>query len=666
MDNDGFSVISLTSLGSTISHRVLSSAEELNELNGTLEAENSHLRASAATLYKLHQHVGELETALNGAAAISVRMQTLLSQTLGSCDAITAVLNKQLMRLQADTLPMLDGVFMVVYNDAVVAFARLFAFFVKVLSLPSRDEQDAALDSSAGKEVLHHVDVASRQASQARDVLLTAEAPDGTVASSSKGPLPVGDLEPPPYEHIGPSSPLSPCAEGSGSSSGFAKGLLSLTNSFKVMTFGLWSKPDPLATAFCQAALRGDVQQMSGFLTQGGNINGRNGEGNTPLSCAILANKQDAVRFLIGAGSDVNSTDLKLPPLFLAASVGSLDVAKLLINHGANVNQKGWSGQSYFVEVCSSGNLEGIRLLLENGAKASTTNLSGRPMIAQAVKKGNIELASLLFKHGASPNSGDVTGNSLLAIAASQDRTDMVELLLENGTNPSSKNLSGLSVLADLIHKRKLDMAQLLLENGAKANVKDLVGQPVLINAMRDSKLSEADRTRTVRMLLDYGASPNVSDAIRGVDAICYALEADNPELAKLMIKAGAVTNMKMSSGETLLLYAIDNGQKDLVKLLLKNGADANATDKKGRTPLMQAISRRDLELVKLLRGHGADTDVGGTISPADLASSMGDLEILELLGFGSSSRSTLQTTPQGQDQVEAPPPGYELTMGKG
>ncbi|KAF4994424.1 hypothetical protein FDECE_13124 [Fusarium decemcellulare] len=673
MDGDGFSVISLTSLGTTISHRVLSSAEEFNELNSTLETENAHLSVSTARLYQLHHNVGELENALNSASVISVRLQTHLSQSLASCDVITAVLNKQVMRLQTDTLPMMDEVFMVVYNDAIVAFTRLFAFFVKVLSLRDRNEQDAALDSSSGKEVFHHINMACHQASQTKDVLITATPTEKTIASSSKGPLPGGDLEPPPYETSHPGPPMSPTAEASGSGSGFSKGLSSLTNSFKAMTAGLWPKPDPLATAFCQAALRGDVQQMSGFLAQGANINGRNGEGNTPLGCAVVANKEDAVKFLIGAGADINSKDLKLPPLFLAASVGSIDVARLLINQGANVNQKSWSGQSYFVDVCNSDNLEGIRLLLENGAKASTTNLSGRPMIAQAVKKGNIELVRLLLKHGASPNSGDITGNSLLALAASQDRMDMMHLLIENGTNASAKTLTGLSVLADLIAKRKLDMAQVLLEHGANANAKDLTNHPILVNVIRDSKLSEADRVRAVRMLLDHGASPNVSDGTWGVAAICHVMETGNTELVKMMLNAGAQTKKKMSSGETLLLYAIDNGKKDQAKLLLENGADANATDKKGRTPLMQAISRRDIDMIKVLKAYGADVNVGGCMSPAELAQTMGSPEILQILGFSSRSSSWAQGAQgegsQGQtsaaNRPQSPPPGYDAAMGK-
>ncbi|KAM0232803.1 hypothetical protein ACHAPO_007629 [Fusarium lateritium] len=659
MDRDGFSVISLTSLGSTISHRLLSSAEELNELNNALQTPDERLAAFASRLYQLHQHVGYLEAALNNASAISARFQTTLSQSLGSCDVVSTVLNKQVMRLQAETLALLDEVFLMVYSDVLLAYTRLFAFFAKVLSLTTRDEQDVTLDTKSGKEVFDHVNKACQKASQTKDILLTAASQNYSYASSSKGPLP-GDIEPPPYEPAQPSSAQSPSLEPP--TSPFTKGLSSLTNSFKAMTSGLWAKPDPLSTALCQAALRGDVQQMSGLLAQGANINGRNGEGNSPLSCGILANQEDAVRFLISSGADVNTKDMKIPPVFLAASVGSIGVARMLIAQGTcNANAASWSGQAYFVDVCNSENLEGIELLLENGAKPNTTNISGRPVLAQAVKKGNIELVRLLLKYGANPDTSDMSGNSLLSIAASQDRMDMIKLLLESGTNASSKNLSGLSVLVDAISKRKLDLAHLLLDHGANASAKDLVGHPALVLALRDSKLSQNDKIRAVKMLLDHGASPNVSDGTWGVAAICFAMETGITELVKMMVQAGSNTKKKMNSGETLLLYAIDHGRREQAKLLLEAGADANAADKKGRTPLMQAISRRDTELVKLLKANGADLDVGGCISPAELAQSMGDLEILQILGFGSSPS-------QGRPTARAhspPPPGYETAMGK-
>jgi hypothetical protein len=135
---DGFSVISLTSLGSTIANRALSSAEELNELIATLDLHHgsiSHLSTFSSLLHKLHQHVVELETALNGASAISLRLQTDLSQCLGSCDGIMAVLNKQVMRLQPENVAQLNGTFLAVQGYSLEAYCQLFDFFVKLLSM---------------------------------------------------------------------------------------------------------------------------------------------------------------------------------------------------------------------------------------------------------------------------------------------------------------------------------------------------------------------------------------------------------------------------------------------------------------------------------------------------------------------------------------------------
>jgi ankyrin repeat protein len=203
-------------------------------------------------------------------------------------------------------------------------------------------------------------------------------------------------------------------------------------------------------------------------------------------------------------------------------------------------------------------------------------------------------------------------------------------------------------------------MAQLLVDHGANASAKDLVGHPILVLALRDSKLSQNDKIRAVKMLLDHGASPNVSDGTWGVAAICFAMETGITDLVRMMLQAGSNTKKKMNSGETLLLYAIDHGRRDQAKLLLEAGADPNVADKKGRTPLMQAISRRDTELIKLLKANGADMNVGGCISPAELAQSMGDLEILQLLGFGSTPSQRGSTA-----RPHSPPPGYETAMGK-
>lgn len=370
---DGFSVISLTSLTSTISNRALSAVEDLDDLTSTLEPHHAaavaaaRLSTSSALLRDLDRHAAQLETALHGASAISQRLQTDLTRSLGACDGLVAGLSKQVSGLQAHNVARVDAGVLGVQGGALEAYCRLFELFVKMLCLyvlsaycvmpglivvcrSDKDAQDGVLDSVEGRTVLEQACLASEKASQG-DLLLSGR--DYGIGASSRGPSDT-TIEPPPYENAASSSSPTPTpAPTSSSSSGFAKGMSSLTNSLKAMTASLWPKPDPLATAFCQAALRGDVQQMSGFLAQGANINGRNGESNTPLGCAILANQVDAVQFLLAAGADTaaSSGSSKLPPLFLAASAGSGEVVKLLLARGADVNQKSWTGQPYFVEV---------------------------------------------------------------------------------------------------------------------------------------------------------------------------------------------------------------------------------------------------------------------------------------------------------------------------
>lgn len=132
MDRDGFSVISLTSLGSTISLRLLSSVEELNELN---TEHDQRLSPIAAALQELHAQIQRLDKALESSSVFSTQLQTHLSGSLGSCDGFTAALNKQFMRLEPSTLPLLDEGFLTAHSNVVSTYGLLFEFFIKVLAV---------------------------------------------------------------------------------------------------------------------------------------------------------------------------------------------------------------------------------------------------------------------------------------------------------------------------------------------------------------------------------------------------------------------------------------------------------------------------------------------------------------------------------------------------
>lgn len=410
----------------------------------------------------------------------------------------------------------------------------------------------------------------------------------------------------------------------------------SLSRSFKALTSSLRSKPDPLVSVLCQATTNGDVQQIAGLLKHGANISGRDENGDTPLHCAIRADQGPAATQLLNAGADVTGSGSgwsKMPPLFLAASLGSLDVARAILDTGARVDQRNTSGQPYFVDVVAGGNMAGIRFLLENGANANVSSISGRPNIVLAAKKNNLELLKLLVEFDAKVNVSDMTGNSLLAVAAEKGDLTMIDFLIEHGADPNSRTLNGVTVLIEAINKGKAELATKLLKSGADANSWDLVGQAAIVPALKDIKAPTVQKMELVRTLLERGADVHATTVGWSTPCVWLAVESGNLDMVQLLLRHGARTSATRQD-VTLLVYAVDKDEMKLAKLLIKNGADPDLADKKGRTPLVMALVKQNVEMVKLLVTHGANTDVKDTTPPVELSKAFANPEIVAAMGI--------------------------------
>ena len=378
--------------------------------------------------------------------------------------------------------------------------------------------------------------------------------------------------QPPPYSYEptsgpGPFTAAAPpaCQDSSWSSS--------LIQSFKALTAGLRPKPDPLVTALCEASRRGDVGQIAAFLKQGANVDGKNIDGETPLHCAILANHEAAARLLLSTGADDNQWS-RMPPMFLAASVGNVDVARMIHDRGgpgANVKRQSMSGHFYFIDVVGSGSLDGVRFLLERGADACCSAITGRSVVVQAARKVHVDMVRLLLDFGAKVNSDDITGQSLLGIALDKDCMELMDLLIARGAKVGSRTMSGERVLSAAISKRNLAAVRRLIEAGADGNIDDMTGQKVIVRVVKDGKLSSDEKMELVQLLLRNGAKatsrdiswpnmqllPNAVD--RGVDGRIIAM----------LVQAGADADKMLHSGETPLTRAVNAGRADQVLSLI-------------------------------------------------------------------------------------------------
>jgi len=137
----------------------------------------------------------------------------------------------------------------------------------------------------------------------------------------------------------------------------------------------------------------------------------------------------------------------------------------------------------------------------------------------------------------------------------------------------------------------------------AIVNVPEADGTTALHWAVR------ADDVDIARLLVSAGANANASNRY-GVTPLSLAAANANAATVRLLLDAGADAKATLRDGETILMAAARTGNPDAVALLLSHGADVNAREQSlGETALMWAAAENHPETVKLLVDHGADVN---------------------------------------------------------
>jgi ankyrin repeat protein len=118
-----------------------------------------------------------------------------------------------------------------------------------------------------------------------------------------------------------------------------------------------------------------------------------------------------------------------------------------------------------------------------------------------------------------------------------------------------------------------------------------------------------------VRALLKQAVDANSSQG-DGTTALHWAAMNGNPEMAQLLIYAGATVKATTRVGSLTPLYlAAQYGHAKVVEVLLKAGADAKVPTPGGITPLMMAASSGDADTIKTIIEYGAEVDAKETVS---------------------------------------------------
>lgn len=214
--------------------------------------------------------------------------------------------------------------------------------------------------------------------------------------------------------------------------------------------------------------------------------------------------------------------------LLSAVETGDVEIFKILINNGADVNIKDAKGKTPLHSVASKNNIEMAKFLLENKANANIQDKSGQTPLHYAVSNNNLEMTKLLLKNKVRVDIKDKSGKSPLHQAAFVKDIDMIKLLIEKKADVNSKD-NDLNTPLHYIYNSSLgieklvELSNLLTKNGANINIKNKIGKTAL-----DYRVEEY-----IQKAKEAAKGNKYDEAIKHLDDI-LKLDKNNEQAKKL------------------------------------------------------------------------------------------------------------------------------------
>jgi ankyrin repeat protein len=239
-------------------------------------------------------------------------------------------------------------------------------------------------------------------------------------------------------------------------------------------------------TALLTAVQNRHYQLAAYLLDHGANPNIANNGGWTPLYIAVDN------RNIEGGDYPVRQPDMD-----------HLDLIKLLVGHGANINAR-VCGVESTPQKCSGDSTETrtiftMQWLYEDGAT---------PFL-RAAQSGDVTVMKLLLDHGANPKIATSNGDTALMVAAGvgwvegvtyewseADNLEAIKMCLGLGIDPTIADLDGRTALHGAAHKGRNDVVRLLVEHGAKLDARDNGSRDTFTGALQGHTWMPIDYAR--------------------------------------------------------------------------------------------------------------------------------------------------------------------------
>ena len=154
-----------------------------------------------------------------------------------------------------------------------------------------------------------------------------------------------------------------------------------------------------------EASVLGRAEQVRNLIDgDPSTVNSYSPDGFTPIALAAYLGQKEVTEYLLDKGANVNAIARNatgFTALTGAIANNHVEISKLLVRRGADVNHRYEGGVSPLMEASQNGNLELVRFLLENGADPNAKTGDGKTPLSFAKEKNHGEVIEALKRRGA-------------------------------------------------------------------------------------------------------------------------------------------------------------------------------------------------------------------------------------------------------------------------
>lgn len=357
-------------------------------------------------------------------------------------------------------------------------------------------------------------------------------------------------------------------------------------------------------TLLMQAAGEGEQEIVADLMKAGAPVDTRDPHaGQTALMFAARAGHAEVVDLLLKHGADPNAaTTIGPAPAFIAPnSVPGFGFGEGILRGGVPADrgrrEPAPGGMTPLLYAARHNHVEVARVLLAAGADINRAEANGIYPLLMAISNDKLEIARLLIEQGSQINNQDWYGRSPLWEAVNVRNLYVHNATFVNGIDrqpylPLITTLLEAGAEIDARTRETPPFRHHLLEITGSLEWVDFTGQTPFLTAALAGDLA------VMNLLLEYDASPLISTfagtsplmAAAGVNWVVAQTWTESPEqllaAVQLCHSLGMDVNQANSMGITALMGAANRGSDDIIRYLVDNGADLSMQDNKGRTAL--------------------------------------------------------------------------------